>query len=449
MADKEPRTLTKETPTTSRQAWYMVSVLALAYTFSFLDRQILSLLVGEIQADLHINDTQMGVLHGFTFAVFYTIAGLPIARAIDLRPRRAILAAGIFAWSLATALCGIATRYWHLLLLRTGVAVGEATLMPAMTSLISDSFPPHKRGIATGIFQLGLPIGIGLSVLAGGVLLNLLSGWQIDVPFFGTLKTWQAVFVAVGLPGIIVAALALTIVEPARDQFGPKVQTTEATPTVRDVVDFMISTRNTLGWHFIAVGMSAMAGYGFITWIPTFLVRTHGWTFGDVGIIYGGITIAAGVASTLLFGWLADRRVGNGDRHGKIRAAIIACSLCFVPALLFPIVPSNALALLFLTLYLGTAYGIYAVTPAVLQDEVPAAMRGQITAVYQGVVNLIGLGLGPTGVGFITDYVFGDPNAIGYALAIIALIGYASAIAAWFVYLRNYERVPDAAKASA
>ncbi len=415
-------------------AWYMVAVLVVAYTFSFIDRQILTLLVHDIQHDLKINDTAMGVLHGFTFAVFYSVAGLPIARAIDVGPRRLILAAGIFAWSLTTALCGIASRYWHLLVLRVGVAVGEATLLPAMNSMIADAFPPDRRGLATALFNVGLPIGIGLSVLFGGVLINAFEGVELTVPGVGVLKPWQLVFLSVGLPGLVVAVLCFTMMDPPRQQ---TMKDGESVP-IRDVLQHLIRYRAAFGLHFTAVCFASMVGYGYVAWIPAMYIRNFDISSGDMGIIYGLITLVFGVISIIIAGWFSDFWDSRGNADGKMRAPLIAVSASFIPAVAFPLMSDLYLSFVMLAVFLFFSYAIWSTGAAVIQDLSPGPMRAQITAIYTGILNLVGLGCGPVGVGLLTDYWFGDPADVKYSMVVFAVFGTSIAIIAWLLCLRPY-----------
>lgn len=197
-------------------AWYACAVLLLAYIFSFIDRTIVSLLVIPIERDLGINDAGMSLLQGFSFALFYALLGLPIARLVDARDRRVVVAAGIALWSIMTAACGLAGRFWHLFLARVGVGAGEAALLPGATSLLADYFPPERRGLAMGVFAAGIYLGAGLALVIGGLLLHLLDGTRLALPLLGALHPWQTVFIAVGAPGLVVALLMLSLREPER-----------------------------------------------------------------------------------------------------------------------------------------------------------------------------------------------------------------------------------------
>ncbi len=200
-----------------RYAWFVVGVLTLAYIFSFIDRQILSLMVGPIQHDLEIGEKQMSLLMGASFAVFYTFFGIPLGRLADTRSRRGLIAVGIALWSFMTAGCGLARTFWQLALMRMGVGVGEASLSPSAYSLISDYFPPERRSTAMSVYSMGIYLGSGLAFILGGFITLLVSGRDTTpLPWIGELRSWQIVFLAVGLPGLLVALLLLTVREPVR-----------------------------------------------------------------------------------------------------------------------------------------------------------------------------------------------------------------------------------------
>ncbi len=200
------------------EAWYVVGVLTLAYVFSFIDRQILSLLVGPIQRDLAINDTWMSLLMGVSFAVFYTLFGIPLGRLADTKNRRNVIAVGIAFWSVMTAGCGLARQYWTLALMRMGVGIGEATLSPSAYSMIADYFRPERRSTAMSVYSMGIYIGSGLAFVLGGIVVKFAAQQEsIELPWLGSIRSWQLVFLLVGLPGLPVALLTwLTVREPAR-----------------------------------------------------------------------------------------------------------------------------------------------------------------------------------------------------------------------------------------
>src|SRR5579863_5945908 len=200
-----------------RQAWYAVAVFTAALTVNFLDRGILNLLVEPIKRDLHLSDLQMSLVLGFAFACFYVILGLPIARLADSRSRRTIVGVGIAIFSLMTALCGFAQNFWQLFLCRVGVGVGEACNGPATFSMLADLFPPTKLPRAISVLNFGFFVGLGVSLLIGGTVVHLVSVLPpLTLPLVGTLRSWQYTFFIVGIPGLIIAALFSTIIEPIR-----------------------------------------------------------------------------------------------------------------------------------------------------------------------------------------------------------------------------------------
>ena len=201
----------------SLSAWYAVIVLLLAYVLSFVDRIIMSLLVIPIQKDLGISDTQMGLLMGLAFAIFYTVVGIPIARLSDAKSRKIIVSIGIFLWSIMTAVCGLARSFIELFLARVGVGVGEATLSPAAYSMIADYFPEEKLGKAIAVYQSGALFGSGIAFIIGGAIVGLIvNSNATSLPFLGELQPWQLAFIIVGLPGVLMALVMLTVKEPKR-----------------------------------------------------------------------------------------------------------------------------------------------------------------------------------------------------------------------------------------
>ena len=202
-------------------AWFSVAVLVIAFIFSIADRIIIALLVDPIKTDLGLSDTDLGIMMGLAFAIFYALMGLPIGRLSDRHSRRSIIAVGIFLWSLMTAACGLARNFSELFLARVGVGVGEATLSPAAYSMIADSFPREKLGRAISVYQSGAFFGVGLALIFGGIAIRFAAGAEsVDLPLIGTVAPWQMAFIAIGLPGILVAALMFTVKEPVRQGIG-------------------------------------------------------------------------------------------------------------------------------------------------------------------------------------------------------------------------------------
>ncbi len=408
--------LDRSNPRHPLAAIYVVGVLMLAYTLSFIDRQILSLLVEPIKHDLQLSDTQISLMQGFAFAIFLGVGGLPLGWLIDRRRRMSIITAGISFWSLMTAACGLAGSYGSLLLCRMGVGIGEATLTPAAYSVIADSVPKRRLGLALGCYSMGVYIGAGLALVLGASVISWLSTMDaVALPLLGTLRPWQAVFVIVGLPGLLIAGLSLTIREPKR-RSDDGVAETAALP-MRQVLTFMRAHRRTLLTLILCQSFAAMTSYTANAWAPSFFIRSYGWTAAQTGHAFGIAIVIAGMLGVVAGGLIGDRLVARGWHNGRLALMGIAM-LCTAPLVaIAPRLddPQLALRLLaaatfFVTVAIGTG-------PTALQDLLPNRMRGTVTALAVLTVNLIGLGLGPTLVALLTDYVYGDPVKLRYALA--------------------------------
>ncbi len=409
-----------------KYAWYVVVVLFIAYTFSFIDRIIMSLLVEPIKRDLVLSDTQFSLLHGFAFAIFYTLMGLPLGRLADRANRRRIISWGVFLWSLMTVFCGLARSFTHLFLMRVGVGVGEATLSPAAYSIISDYFPREKRGVPISMYSMGVFFGAGIAFILGGYVVQLTTGAsEVIIPLIGSVRPWQLTFFIVGLPGILVLALMLTIKEPLRRDVVTLSDQTEAQPgepSIRETLAFVRRNIRAYGAVLLGFALLATASYGFFTWTPSFLIRTYGLEPSKAGYSFGLLILILGTGGTLLGGMLADRLLSRGKLDAKMRVAVCAGGATMVFGCIAPLMPSATLALLFLAptvVSIGIPVGL---GPAALNFITPNQLRGQVIALYLFSVNLIGLGFGPTIVAVITDYGFGDPAAVRYSLAIFAVI---------------------------
>jgi MFS family permease len=415
-------------------AWYSVAVLMLMYIFSFIDRTTISLLVEPMKRDLQISDTQIGMLQGLAFALLYTFLGLPIARLSDRYSRRAIIAGGVFIWSIMATLCGLARSATQLFVARVGVGVGEAALSPAAYSILTDSFPRSKLGSAFGFYNIGITIGAGTALLVGGIVVGAVShaGATYTLPLVGEVRAWQMVFIITGAPGIFLPLLLLTIREPMRRGLLRVPSDGGATqavikPPLSEVLSYVWQNKKFYGLHFVAFGLLAMCGYSVVAWLPTALVRAYGVTAGQVGKVIGVSTIVMNSSGMLLAGVLCDRLTRRGRQDAPIVVALIsACGIatfsCLPPFM--PTVPLiwTAIAVSGLTF---NAYN--GVGPMAVNQVTPNQYRAQVSAVYLFVVNLLGLGVGPTLVPFVNDHVFHDPVMIRYSLVIVV---FAAAIGA-------------------
>ncbi len=405
-----------------RQAWYALVVFACALTVNFLDRGILNLLVEPIKRDLHLTDVQMSLVLGFAFACFYVILGLPIARLADSRSRRTIVGVGIAIFSVMTALCGLAQNFWQLFLCRVGVGVGEACNGPATFSMLADLFPPAKLPRAIAVLNFGFVFGLGTSLLIGGTVVHLVSVLPpLTLPLVGTLRTWQYTFFIVGIPGLLVAALFATVIEPIRRGriTGPMTVAARraATVPVRDVVRFLWSNRATYAPLFAGLALQTVLAFGVQAWTPSFFIRTYGWTIAQVGWTQGLIIIVSWSLGLVPGGMAAEWLARRGYADANMRVTIFAL-MAYAPfALAFPLMPTAFLANLMLGLSgFCVSFGI-GPQNAALQVITPGEMRGQITALFLFVFNLVGFGLGATIVAAFTQYVFGSEALLRYSLA--------------------------------
>lgn len=445
-----PQTLATERPATepsatkrppaersAKYAWYVVVLLTLIYTVSFIDRQILALMIGPIRRDFGITDTQVSLLIGLAFALFYTFLGIPIARLADRHSRRAIIAAGVFVWCLMTAACGVSHNYGQLFLARVGVGVGEAALGPSALSMISDYFPQQSRGRAISFYTMGISLGSALAMIVGGQLVgNALQAPPVTVPVFGQLYGWQPIFFMVGLPGIVLAVVMLTVAEPER---GEKLKIGSSDhPSLGTVARFISQRWRLYGSHFLGMSVAATLSYGFFAWIPQTFVRTWGWTIAQVGLAYGCIVAVSGVASIFLVSGLGNWLTARGAKDLYMRVALYSVILAVIGAVLTPIVPSPYLALLML---IPATVGTMAATAAGLTGLMvvtPNQMRAQAAALYYLVVNLIGLTVGPTGIALFTDKVFRNDAMLRYSVLCVACLAGAFAIGLLVYNVRQY-----------
>lgn len=413
-------------------AWYVVGVLVLAYTFSFIDRQILALLHAPIKADLGLSDTMFSLLGGIAFASFYTLLGLPIGRLADRRSRRGIIMVGIAVWSLMTAVCGLAKNFWQLFFARMGVGVGEAALSPAAYSMIADYFKPKYLGTAISIYGMGIYIGSGLAFIVGGVVVDwAVSAPDFDLPVVGTIRPWQLTFFAVGLPGLLVVLLMMTVKEPARRGVAAKAAAQAEMASVGEVATFVRKRWRTFLGHFLGFAPLSLIGYGSSAWMPAFFDRTYDGF--QVALWYGSIILIFGPLGIVAGGALADRWRARGHLDSYIRVGIMA-ALVLIPINVFqPLMPNEwlAIALIVPSAFFGAMP--FGVAPAGLQAITPNRMRGQVSALYLFTVNIIGLGLGPTVIAFATDFIFKDEALLKYSLSSVGgLTGVWAALMLWF-----------------
>ena len=413
----------------ARYSWYVVGVLTFVYIFSFIDRQILSLLVRPLRRDLGISDTQVSVLMGFSFAVFYTFCGIPLGRLADTRSRRSIIAAGFVVWSAFTALCGLAKNFAQMLLWRVGVGVGEAALSPSAYSLITDYFPKEKLATAISVYSMGIYIGAGMSYLLGGIVVRLASTQEAWIlPLVGAVRPWQVIFLAVGIPGMLAALLLYTVREPVRRGIA---RHASGIPTSQ-VFKYILENKRTFLCHNIGFGLLSLAAYASGAWVPEFFRRNYHWDIPTAGLTYGTMVAIFGSIGIVGTGRIADRMRARGTLHANMLVGMLVALVSIPVHFLLYLAPSGTWATVWLVPGCMLAAAPFGIAPAAIQQMMPNPMRGQASAVYLFVINMIGLGLGPTAVAACTQYLFGRDDAVNYSLVVVTVI--ASALAALFLW---------------
>jgi len=410
-------------------AWYVVIVLMICYTLSFIDRQILSLLVGPIRRDLGISDTRIGLLQGTAFALFYTLLGLPLGRLADRGSRRNLIAAGVFLWSLMTAVCSVAGSFGSLFLARMGVGVGEASLAPAAHSIIADYFPRERLGTALSVYAMGIFIGSGIALIVGGTVVGAVAELPAaHLPLIGTIASWRLTFLIVSLPGIPVGFLAYSAREPLRRSL---LMTSDG--RISRLTSSQVLKQVALRWESVvgvSLGLSfqAMCNYALLAWAPTYFLRAHGWGTARTGLVLGVLILTIGCLGMYAGGRLCDRWQRQGLLEAPLKVGVISTlwagllfglSIC-APAIGWTLV-LLAPALFFLAMPVGSSY-------AALQLIFPNQTRSQIAALLVLAISLGGLMLGPLLPGVFNDYLFKSGNMVGYSLALT--IGLGSVLAA-------------------
>ena len=403
---------------TDREKRYTLMMLVLVFTSSHVDRQIMGILGQPIKESLQISDTQLGLLTGIMFAVFYATLGMPMAMWADRHNRRNLISFSVFAWSLMTALCAAASNFIQLLVMRIGVGIGEAGSNPPSHSIIADLYPPEQRSTAMAIFGTGVNWGILIGFLVGG--------WINE--WYG----WRVAFLVVGLPGILIAILVrFTMVEPPR---GYSESLTPDLPAPKFLVVARFLARNAVLRNVIAAGMlTAFAGYASVIWIPIYLVRIHELGTGEVGT-YLALTIGLGGAVGIyLGGRLADYLSAKFGEHwlawvvaitGLISAPLYF--LCFFAGNPEAAILAFALPAIMSTIYVACSF-------ALIQNHSPLEMRSVCAAINLFITNIVGLGLGPFSVGFFSDQFsldFGQ-DGLRYALSTTIVV---MVLGSWFYY---------------
>lgn len=414
-----------------RYAWFVTAALLLGYTFAFIDRQVLNLLVEPIRAAFALDDTRVSLLIGVAFVIPFALFAPIGGRLADTWHRRNLCVLVIGLWSLFTIGCGLADSFWLLFLARVGVGAAEACLMPSAWSLIADYFSRERLPRAMSLFLLGPYLGGGLALMLGGTVINALA---VDAPAIaGALAPWRVTFIVAGLVGLVpLLTILLVVREPARAQDGASAAP-GAAPPLREVAAFFLRERRFYGGFYGGISLQTITFYAFPAWIPTLLVRKFDVSLGAIGLQYGAVMLLAGcfgvLCAPLMGRWLAAR----GFQDYNLRIGMIACILLVPLCALLPFLQSYGAALAVCALVTFTCSVPMPMAGSALQTVTPNRMRGVATSLYMLVVSLIGVAIPPTLIALLTDHVFHDPAALGASLAIVCCV---SAAAAAFVLWR-------------
>lgn len=410
-----------------RYVWYIIILLTLASTLSFIDRQILNVMIGPIKRDLGgLSDTEISLIIGLAFSLIYSLTTWPAARLADRGNRRNIIAAGIFAWSLMTTLAGMASNFWQLFLARMGVGVGEATLGPATTSVLADYVAYERLPLAYGVVATAPFIGTGLANIVGGPLIDYLEARpNIILPLFGELYSWQMVLIVVGLPGVLLAALMFTMAEPKRR--GIHAETAERGFPLAEVWEFVRGRARYLTFHFVAYLCLSIQGFAFLTWLIELFVRKWDWTRTEIGLSYGFIALIVGIIGSVWAGFYAGTMLRRGREDAAMRVCMWGTIILAPLAIAMPLMdnPYVALALVIpITFFMAVPPGL---SNAALQAIAPNQMRGQLIALYLICVSFLSYLFAPLIIGLMNDYVFGREDAIDLSLSTLAVVNYSIA----------------------
>lgn len=420
MDPKSPASQTEKQANTARfYPWYATGVLMLAYVMSYLDRQILYLMVGPIRKDLHITDFEFSLMSGAAFGIFYTFMGLPIGWLADRWNRKKLIAAGITAWSIMTALCGLAQSYSHLFLARMGVGVGEATLSPSAYSFLSDSFDKIRLPRAISVYGLGLFIGGGLALIAGGQIIGAVETWgAVAIPFVGELRSWHLVFLIIAAPGLLVALWVSTLREPPRTGV---TQAPRGEFPLSQLFAFIADKPLMAISLFIGAALFSAQAYAN-SWYPTLFIRLWGWKVQSAGQIVGASSLIAGPIGMLFAGWLSSRWIAQGKTDACLRLTAWAALGITLPATFLPIAPNATVMALLLFPFKFFIGFTPVLIPAALQMVAPNQIRAQLGATFLFATGLIGVTGGPILPAFLSEYVFSGTNALPHALSVTATI---------------------------
>jgi MFS family permease len=418
-------------------AWYIVIILYLSYTFSFVDGAIIQYLVKPIRSDFKIDDFQFSLIQGLAFVLFNATMGIPLGRLADSRSRRLIIAVGIALWSIMTVLCGRSTNYWELFFARMGVGVGQACLAPCAYSLIADYFPKEKRSLPLNIFAAGIMLGAGVANICGGLVSQYAETAGVrDIFLLGHVKPWQLSFILVGLPGIFVVMAMSTVKEPIRRERRGEANTAA-------MFRYLFRHWKTFTSLIGGTTFGAVTNGAILMWVPAWFDRRYGWGNAQIGLYLGATIIVFGTIGLTLAGAIAGKFIRAGKKAVYIKLMMAAEALVIIPLILAHAIdnPYWVLCCVGGVIFFGGVSG--GLGPASLQSVAPNEMRGQIVAICFLVLSLLAMTVGPAAVGWLTTHFFADPKAVRSSAVIVGIVASVLGVISLRSGLRAYEKTTE------
>ncbi len=404
-------------------AWAVVGVLIIAALIAYIDRQVVAIVVDQMKADLGVGDAQIGWLYG-VFAIFYAVAGLPIAWLSDRKSRKHIIAIGIFFWSLMTMACGLTKSFWLVFLARIGVGVGEATLTPATNSLIGDYFPRDKIALALSVVQAGPIMGSGIAFIIGGYVYGIVEQAEpLTLPFFGELAPWQQTFLYVGAPGLVIAFLFLLIREPVRRTTARPAQSAQSAdaPAVETLLGFYRRNAKMMTFHHLGFLCFGLLGYAFVFWTVSYFVRVHGMNNAEASQIFGWIFLITGPLGPIWAALYADRLSRRGNKDANIVAPLVGGIIGVFSVLAIQFMPNPLWAFVLYAPALIFVNSPFAMAYASLTYVTPPELRARVAAVYMFMVSF-GMMLGPPIAGTFNEHIFPSDQGVRYSIMSVTVI---------------------------
>ena len=403
----------------SGRAAYASMVFFLTFAFAYADRNVLALLYEPIRLEFHLNDTAASLLGGVPFSIVYSLAAIPLGRAVDHLNRRLILVAAATIWSIATVCCGLSHDITQLVIARIGVGFGEAALGPAVVSLISDYVAPNRRGRLIGLTAMGSIVGSALARIGGGALLNMFeAGGRVILPFIGDVSAWRAVFIFIGAPGLIVAAMLIALKEPSRKDHAEQAAAADGPVKAVTAKAYFREHYRLIACVFCGYGLFALVNQAVSSWTPIYALRHFHISAGTVGEQFGFMMLFFGGAGPLLGGWISDKIVEKGKPDARVLVGLAGLAGT-TAVLLLPLARTYAVYLTLSAVHAFFAALGVASAVVLIQDLFPNRLRGQANSIYGLCTHLIGGTLGPLMVAVISDYVLKGKDSLLTAIVIV------------------------------